>query len=98
MAFNRTSQAARLENVVGTATAIATGMTTMASGTGTVTVPSFRTLYGIVGMVQGATGVGEWVICTATSGNTATLETVGEGGSATGTSVVMWFAWGAARR
>ena len=98
MAFNRTSQTARLENVVGTATAIATGMTTMVSGTGTVTVPQFRTLYGIVGIVQGATGVDEGVICTATSGNTATLETVNEAGDAAGTSVVMWIAWGAARR
>lgn len=98
MAFNRTSQASRLENVVGTATGIATGMTTMSSGTGTVTVKQFRTLHGIVGMVQGATGVGEYVICTATSGNTATLETVSEAGSTTGSSVVMWFAWGDARR
>ena len=87
-----------MENIVGTATAIATGMTTMASGTGTVTVKQFRTLYGIVGTVQGATGVGESVICTATSGNTATIETIAEGGTATGTSVVMWFAWGDARR
>ena len=98
MAFNRTSQASRLENVVGTATAIATGMTTMASGTGTVTVKQFRTLHGIVGTVQGLTGAGETVICTATSGNTATLETIPESGTLGGTSVVMWFAWGDARR
>ena len=83
---------------MGTATGIATGMTTMASGTGTVTVQQFRKLHGIVGTVQGATGVGESVICTATSGNTATIETIAEGGTATGTSVVMWFAWGDARR
>jgi hypothetical protein len=98
MAFNRTSQAARLENVVGVATAIATGMTTMVSGGGTVTVPQFRRLLGIVGTVQGATGVGEDVVCTATSGNTATIETVNEAGDKAGTSVVMWFAWGEARR
>jgi len=98
MAFNKTSQAAELEKVVGIATRIATGMTAMVSGTGTVTVRAFSKLHGIVGIVQGATGVGEMVICTATSGNTATLETVGEGGSATGTSVVMWIAWGQAKR
>ena len=98
MAFNRTSQSARLENVVGTATAIATGMTTMVSGGGTVTVPQFRTLYGLVGTVQGATGVGEDVVVTATSGNTATIETVDETGNKGGTSVVMWIAWGDARR
>lgn len=98
MAFNRTSQASRLENVVGTATGIATGMTTMSSGTGTVTVKQFRKLHGIVGTVQGATGVGQTVICTDTTGNTATLETINEAGSAAGSSVVMWFAWGDARR
>lgn len=98
MAFNRSTQASRLEDVVGTVTSIATGMTTMASGTGTVTVKQFRTLLGIVGTVQGATTVGETVICTATSGNTATIETIAEGGTTTGTSVVMWFAWGIARR
>lgn len=97
MAFNVTSQAAKLVPAVGSFTNLAYGMTTMASGTGTVTVPSFVALEGIVGSVQGATGVGETVICTATSGNTATLETVGEGGTATGTSVVMWIAWGKAR-
>ena len=97
MAFNLSTQAAKLIKAVGSFTEFAVGMTTMASGTGTVTVPQFGTLHGIVGCVQGATGVGETVICTATSTNTATLETIGEGGSATGTSVVMWIAWGTAR-
>jgi hypothetical protein len=98
MAFNQTAQPTRLELVRGVALGIATGMKVMASGTGVVTIPQFRSIDGIVGTVQGATGVGETVICTATSGNTATLETVGEGGSTTGTSVVMWIAWGKARR
>jgi hypothetical protein len=97
MAFNLSTQAATLVPAVGSFTNLAYGMTTMSSGTGTVTVPALRVLEGIVGTVQGATGVGEMVICTATSANTATLETVGEGGSATGSSVVMWIAWGKAR-
>lgn len=79
---------------VGSFTALAVGTVTMVSGAATVTVKGLKRVEGIIGMVQGATGVGEWVICTATSGNTADLETVGEGGSATGTSVVMYIAWG----
>ena len=97
MAFNVTSQIGKLMPAVGSFTSFVTGMTTMASGTGTATAIGLTRLDGIVGTVQGATGVGEMVICTATSGNTATLETVGEGGSATGTSVVMWIAWGIAK-
>lgn len=98
MGFNKTVQAAALVEVVGVQTDVAYGMTTMVSGGGTVTVPQFRKLYGIVGTVQGATGVGETVVCTETAGNTATIETVAEGGTKTGTSVVMWMAWGEARR
>lgn len=97
MAFNVSSQAGKIVEVVGSYATLATGMTTMASGTGTVTIPGFSRLDGIVGMVQGATGVGETVICTATSANTATLETISEAGAAAGTSVVMWIAWGVAK-
>jgi len=98
MAFNKSAQNAKLLEIVGIYGDIAVGMTTMSSGGGTVTVPQFTVLHGIVGTVQGATGVGETVVCTATSGNTATIETVGEAGSKTGSSVVMWMAWGEARR
>jgi hypothetical protein len=98
MAFNLSTQAAQLTESVGSFTNLAYGMTTMVAGGGTVTVPQFRTLEGIVGIVQGATGVGEIVNCTATSGNTATIETVDEAGDKAGTSVVMWIAWGKARR
>jgi len=87
-----------MEEIVGSFGPFAYGMTTMASGTGTVTVPQFTTLQGIVGIAQGATGVGETVICTATSTNTATIETVDESGDAAGTSVVMWIAWGTPKR
>lgn len=98
MAFNKSAQAAELLQVVGIFGNIAYGMITMSSGGGVVTVPQFTKLHGIVGIVQGATGVGEMVVCTATDGNTATIETVGEGGTKTGSSVVMWMAWGEARR
>lgn len=98
MAFVKSTQLAKLISTVGIHTELAVGMTTMSSGGGTVTVPQFRKLHGIVGCVQGATGVGETVVCTATSGNTATIETVSEAGSKTGSSVVMWIAWGEARR
>ena len=97
MAFNLSAQTGKIVPAVGSFTNLVYGMTTMSSGTGTATAPGLSVLEGIVGIVQGATGVGEWVICTATSGNTATLETVGEGGSTTGTSVVMWIAWGKAK-
>lgn len=97
MAFNLSTQTGTLVAAVGSFTNLSYGMTTMASGTGTATAPNLSVIEGIVGSVQGATGVGETVICTATSGNTATLETIAEGGTATGTSVVMWIAWGKAK-
>lgn len=96
MAFNALSvvKTGRLTPALGSYTVFAVGETTMASGTGTATASGLKRIEGIVGCVQGATGVGQWVICTATSSNTATLETVAEDGSASGTSVVMWIAWG----
>ena len=97
MAFNVSSQAGRLVKAIGSFTELACGMATMASGPADVTVPSLARVDGVVGCVQGATGVGETVICTATSTNTFTLETIAEGGTATGTSVVMWIAWGIPR-
>ena len=98
MAFNRTSQSAELEKVVGVATRVATGISTCASGAVTVTVPQFSKLLGIVGTVQAATTVGDVCICTATSGNTASMEVVAEGGAAGTTQVIMWMAWGLAKR
>ncbi len=98
MAFNVSTQSPKVAEVVGSFRPLAYGMTTMATGTGTVTIPQFSRIEGIVGVVQGATGVGETVICTATSANTATLETIDEAGDAAGTSVVMWIAWGTPKR
>ena len=98
MAFNVTSQAAKLIKAVGSFTEIAVGMVTMSSGTGTLDFGSaLRSVDGAVGMVQGATGVGETVIATDITGTVVTLETVDESGSAAGTSVVMVMAWGVAR-
>jgi threonine synthase len=94
MAFNLSAQAGKLVKSIGSYTELAVGMVTMVTGAATVTVPALHRLDGIVGCVQGATGVGETVICTATSGNTADLETVDESGDAAGTSVVMFIAWG----
>jgi len=79
---------------IGSYTAFAVGEGTASSGLITITARGLRTIEGIVGVVQGATGVGETVICTATAGNTADLETVDESGSAAGSSVIMWMAWG----
>ncbi len=97
MAFNLSSQSPQTAEVVGSFGPFAYGMTTMSSGAATVTIPQFNRIDGIVGCVQGATGVGETVICTATSANTADIETVDENGDAAGTSVVMWIAWGQVR-
>jgi hypothetical protein len=97
MAFNKSTQAAFVMENIGSFSPMAMGMSTMASGGATVTIPGFTVLEGIVGIVQGATGVGEIVNCTATSGNTATIETVDESGSKSGSSVVMWIAWGQAK-
>jgi hypothetical protein len=94
MAFNLSTQVGRLLQAVGQFSGFAVGMVTMSSGAATVTIPGLSIVHGIIGTVQGATGVGETVICTATAGNTASLETIAEGGTATGSSVVMFIAWG----
>lgn len=96
MAFNplRVVKDGALTPAVGSFTVFAVGEGTASSGLVTVTVPGLRQVDGIIGMVQGATGVGETVICTATSTNTADLETVDESGSAAGSSVIMYIAWG----
>lgn len=93
MAFT-VSSGTHLVKTTGAYTELQVGFTTMASGAGTATATNLSRIDGIVGCVQGATGVGETVICTATSTNTASLETVNESGAAGGTSVVMWIAWG----
>jgi len=96
MAFNALTYttSGKLMQAIGSFTAMAIGETTMACGAGTATASGLKLLEGIVGMVQGATGVGEIVIATATANNTATLETIDECGCVSGTSVVMWIAWG----
>jgi hypothetical protein len=97
MAFNVTAQNAKLVESVGNFTNLAVGMIVMASGTAAVTIPALKTVHGFVGCVQGATGVGQYVITTDISTNVVTIETVSEGGSTTGTSVVMYIAWGIAK-
>jgi len=52
----------------------------MASGTATVTCKNLTRVDWAIGCVQGATGVGETVIITATSGNQFTVETIDESG------------------
>lgn len=94
MAFNKTSMTSRLVNIFGAVAEVEVGMSTMASGTATVKAAHLARVDGVIGMVQGATGVGETVICTATSGNQFTLETINEAGATAGSSVVMWLAWG----
>jgi hypothetical protein len=79
---------------VGSYCALAVGTGTCVAGLITVTAPGLRRIEGIVGCTQGATTVGEAVICTATSGNTAALETTDANGTVAGTSVIMWVAWG----
>ena len=70
------------------------GYEPMVSGKATVTCRHLAIVEHVTGTVQGATGVGETVNVTATSGATFDIETVAEGGTATGTSVVMWTAHG----
>lgn len=94
MAFNDNTDAGKLKENIGTYSQFVTGSTTMSSGQGTAIAVGLRILQGITGTVRGATGVGEDVICLSHSGNTALLETVAEGGSKGGSSVVDWIAWG----
>jgi len=97
MAFNAltvVSKTGLLTPAIGSFTVFAVGEGTCVDGKVTVTAPGLRTIEGIIGMVQGATTVGETVICEATSTNTADLETIAEGGTTTGTSVIMYIAWG----
>ena len=86
MAFNKTSQAARLLNVVGPKCEIVCGMTTLSGGAGTGTAVQLKTVHGVIVTAQSANAAN----CSATSGNQFTL-----GG--TGSEVVMWLAWGVPR-
>ena len=97
MAYNLSAQDPKLVQTVGSFTNLAVGMVTMASGTGTVTIPGLSVIEGIVGSVQGTTGAAETVIVISTAANVAVLETVDESGNKAGTSVVMYIAWGKAK-
>lgn len=74
---------------------VVVGVTAMSSGTATVDLSSkFITLQGAVGNIaDAATGVGQMVTFSA-SGNSLVIETVSEGGTTTGSSLVSWMAWG----
>lgn len=97
MAFATTDQNPTLVQVTGTYAPVAVGLVTMSSGKATETINVLHRVDGCVGMVQGATGVGETVIAEDITGNVVKFETVAEGGTTTGTSVVMYIAWGPAR-
>lgn len=97
MSYNVTNQVPRLVENVGVFAPLYVGMVTMTNGQATIVLPQFSVIEGLVGTVQGATGVGETVIVTATAANTATIETVNEAGATAGSSVVMFIAWGKAR-
>lgn len=73
----------------------AVGVATMSSGTATVSLASkFHVLYGAVGsIVDAATGVGQTVTFSV-SGTDLVIETVSEGGTTTGSSLVMYIAYG----
>jgi hypothetical protein len=74
---------------------IVAGIATMSSGTATVALASkFSVLHGAIGsVVNASTGVGETVTFSV-SGTNLVIETVGEAGSTTGSSLVMYLAWG----
>jgi hypothetical protein len=67
----------------------------MSSGTATVVLSHlFKEVEGAVGCIANAsTGVGEDVTFSF-SGTSMVIETVAEGGSTTGSSLVSWLAWG----
>ncbi len=71
------------------------GVSLMASGTKTESLASkFSVIHGAVGsVVNAASGVGETVTFSI-SGTDLVIETVAEGGTTTGTSLVAWIAWG----
>jgi len=71
------------------------GVATMVSGTATISLASkFHVLHGAVGSIaDAATGVGETVTFSV-DGTDLVIETVGEAGSTTGTSLVTYLAWG----
>lgn len=86
MAFNRTSQTARLLNVIGAKCELVCGMTTLSGGAATASAPPLKRVDGVVASAQSANAVN----VTATSGNTFTL-------AGTGSDVIMWMAWGQPR-
>lgn len=86
MAFNKTSQTARLLNVIGAKCEMVCGMSTLSGGAATATVPPLKRVDGAMVTAQSANAAN----VTATSGNTFTI-------AGTGTDVVMWIAWGQPR-
>jgi hypothetical protein len=72
-----------------------TGVATMASGTATIALASkFAVIFGAVGsVVNASTGVGETVTFSV-SGTNLVIETVAEGGTTTGSSLVGYIAFG----
>lgn len=94
MAFNVTSQAGRLAKSIGAYTELAVGMTTASGGDVDFNVPGLSRVDGVTGTVQGATTVSEVFIAVSTSGNNVVGEIMTSGGAVTGSSVLMYFAWG----
>ena len=72
-----------------------TGVTLMASGTATVALASkFSVIHGAVGsIIDAATGVGQTVTFSV-DGTNLVIESVSEGGTLTGSSLVSWVAFG----
>jgi hypothetical protein len=89
------AKAPKLVEPIGHYLGMAKGVVVMASGTATVTLGHlFTSLEGAVGNIaDAATGVGQMVTFSI-SGTSLVIETVGEGGSTTGTSLVSYLVWG----
>jgi hypothetical protein len=89
------AKAPKLVEPIGRYMPIAKGVVAMSSGTATVVLSHlFTSLEGAVGsVVDAATGVGEMVTFSI-SGTSLVIETVGEAGSTTGTSLVSYLVWG----
>lgn len=83
MAFNKTTQAAKLVENVGQFSPLAYGIAVLAAGSAVVKVPGLSLVEG--GIAQSQTSNAARV--SATDGNTLTI-------TGTGTDSVMWIAWG----
>lgn len=95
MGFNLSTQTPKLLEGTGAYSGFVVGMATAVAGAIDVTIQGLSQIHGVIGNTQAATGVSHNFVVTKTSGNNFTGELILTTGEVvTGTSVLMFVAWG----